>query len=164
MTIEDIKQRALEGLLRFGSHTPTIYVSGTKADATILLNDLPEDHHEKRKYVFLKGAETAKANAIGTLQEACLVSEAWVSVGKPGHKIGGEPKKDPQRIEALVVYKIDIVNKQERLFMFSMKRNAAGVVREIVPFQGQEEIQAVSNPLLLTFIAGYANIALLGKS
>ncbi len=164
MTIEDIKQRALEGLLRFGSHTPTIYVSGTKADATILLNDLPEDHHEKRKYVFLKGAETAKANAIGTLQEACLVSEAWVSVGKPGHKLGGEPRKDPHKTEALVVYKIDVVSKHQRMFMFSLKRDRAGVVREILPFSGEEEMQAVSNPFLLTFIAGYAKIASLGKS
>jgi hypothetical protein len=163
MKIEDIKEKALEVLLRHGIHPPTIFVSGTKADAMILLDELPDDHFESRKYLFLKGAETAKSNTIGALREVYLVSEAWVSIGKPGHKIQGEPKKDPQRTEALVVYKIDVLNKQERVCMFSLKSDAKGIVREISPFQGKEEMQAVSNPFLLTFLAGFTGVALSRK-
>jgi hypothetical protein len=106
MNIEDIKEKALEVLLRYGTHSPIIFVSGTKADAMILLDELPDGHFEGRKYLFRKGAETARANTIGLLREAYLVSEAWVSVGKPGDTKPVAPVKDPQRTEALVVCSI----------------------------------------------------------
>ena len=129
----------------------------------ILLDALPDGHFESRKYLFRKGAETARANTIGLLREVYLASEAWVSVGKSGDTKPVGPVKDPQRTEALVVYSIDVVSKQQQMFMFSLKRDPAGAVREIAPFQEKEEMQAVSNPFLLTFIAGFTSIALSRK-
>jgi hypothetical protein len=111
----------------------------------------------------MKGAELAKAQQIGALRELFLTSEAWVSREQPGERKHTEPRHDPKREEVLVVYSVDIVTKKQQLFMFTILRDKQGVAREIVPYQGQEELQAVSNPFLLTFLAGYASIALSGK-
>jgi hypothetical protein len=163
VTIEDIKQNALTYLLRYGSHSPVIYASGTKNDSILVLNDLPDDQHQSRVSLFTKGMDLAKTGHIGTLRELFLTSEAWVRKEQPGERKHTAPQDDPQREEALVVYSLDIVTKQQQLFLFTILRDKQGVAREITPYQGREELQAVSNPFLLTFLAGYASIALFGK-
>lgn len=163
MTIEDIKQNALTFLLRYGSHGPVIYASGTKNDSILVLDDLPDDHHQSRVALFTKGMDLAKAQHIGTLRELFLASEAWVSKEQPGKRKHTSPRDDPQREEALVVYSLDIATKKQQLFMFTIVRDKQGIAREIMPYHGREELQAVSNPFLLTFLAGYASIALSGK-
>lgn len=164
MTIATIKQQALDFILRHGSHPPVIYVSGTKTDSVLVLNDLPEDHHQSRKYLFLKGVSLAQSQKVGAVHELFLASEAWVSMEKPGQKKHIAPSKDPQRTESLVIYNVDIVSKKQRLFMFAIERDSQGIAREISPFKGKEEMEAVSNPFLLTFLAGYASVALADRS
>jgi hypothetical protein len=61
MTIADSKQKALDFLLRTGSHPPVIYVSGTKAESILVLDDLPDDHLESRKHLFVMGADLARS-------------------------------------------------------------------------------------------------------
>lgn len=163
MTIDGIKQKALEHLLRYGSHPPVIYAAGTKADSVCILDDLPEDYHQSRVSLFTKGIDLATAQQIGVLRELFLASEAWVSTGRPGDKKHVAPSEDPQRTEALVVYGLDIMTKQQRLYMFTIIRDKQNIAREIRPYQGSETLEAASNPFLLTFLAGYASVALANK-
>lgn len=160
MTIEIIKQHALDFMLRHGSHPQVIYVSGTKSDSVLLLDNLPEDHLQSRKYLFLKGVSLAQSQKLGAARELFLASEAWVSMEKPGQKKQIAPSKDPKKTEALVIYSLDIASKKQRLFMFAIERDDQGIARRITPFKGKQEMQAVSNPFLLTFLAGYVSVAL----
>ena len=156
MNIEQVRKQALDYLLRHGNHPQAVHIFGTKGSTIALLADIPEDGSGKGKALFAAGRKAARAGNIGTLQQMFLVSEAWVSVHMTGNT-PIPPSTDPGRKEALVVYGIDVLTKEQRMFLFELVRSKEGIVRTIQPLGGREEMQAVSNPFLMTFLAGYAS-------
>ncbi len=96
-----------------------IYATGTKADEMLILDDLPEGHHQSHVFLFTQGRKLAQLQKIGVLREAFLASEAWMSMGKPGEKKPIAPINDPEKTEALVVYSLDIIETVQGLIAYS---------------------------------------------
>jgi hypothetical protein len=164
MNIEPVKQQALEYLLQHGHHPQAVHCFGTKGSTVTILEDIPADVQGKQQTLFTAGSKTAQNAQIGSLQSLFLVSEAWVSLKPIGNTQTTAPAADPERKETLVVYGIDMLTKEQRMFVFKLLRDQKGIVRTIQPLAGHEEIQAVSNPFLMTFLTGYLHTATLKKS
>jgi hypothetical protein len=157
MNIEQVKKRALQYLLEHGSHPQAVHLFGVKGNAVVLLGGIPEETLAKQQALYLAGARAAHAHSIGPLQSVFLLSQAWVSLTTATSQ-PFPPSRDPDRKEALVVYGIDILTKEQRMFLFELIRDKEGVVRTIQSLTAHEEVRAVSNPFLITFLAGYSSV------
>ena len=149
LTREVIQKKALEIMLLDGEHVPTVFVEGTRGNATVLLPDLPEERESEQRYFFLKRMELSRADKhIGAVLQAYTVMKAWV-----GTKRSIIPKDDPSREEALVVSSVSLLTKEQTAHLFKLVRDTQGMVRELLPFH--TEMRDVVNYSLLKFLAGY---------
>ncbi len=154
MDLETVVQQAKAAVLKNGWHMPTVLFSGTKQEGLMLLEDFPNEHMEKVKYLYYAGVYAKHKSFVGTLSKVFLVMEAW-----QGRNINIPPSQDPSRIEVLLVSCLDLATREQHVTCLEYIRDAKGILREIKDMvlpDGQTVAKAKS-PLLPAFVAGYTH-------
>ena len=153
-TIEQVASTATEILLRDGYHVPMVIADGDRDTAIIQIVDLGRTFQERQRQMFQIGFALAQTGAVGVLQQAFHVSEAWLSVSKSGQEPHYPPSQDPNRKEALVVFGLNVQTVQTEVRVWEMIRDQAGKLTDLKAFDSAAA-QAES-PLLNAFVAGFA--------
>lgn len=156
LTTAEIAKRATQLLMEQGFHPTTLIAEGDKQTAVNTLNHLAPTHEARAQQMFLLGLLFAQEAEVGVLQQAFLVSEAWMSMIDNGQMPQVSPSKDPKRIEVLVISRMAIEPPQTETVAYEMKRNAKGKLIGVddTPVIGNSPEHAES-PLLHAFVIGF---------
>lgn len=147
--MEKIVQVAKWIALKQGYHAPMLFLDGTIAKAPMILEQFPNEHEEKIKYLYVAGKQFSKKHEIGTLNKVFFVMEAWM-----GTNVAIRPSRDPKRIEVLIIACFDILKNEQTVTSLVYVRDPSGKLIAIkdasMPDNGKAE-----SPLLPAFVAGY---------
>jgi len=136
-----------------GYHAPMLFLDGTIAKAPMLLEQFPNEHEEKIKYLYFAGNQFSKKHEIGTLNKVFLVMEAWMAT-LPTDEPYIRPSQHPKRTEVLLIACLDAHTKEQTVTTLECKRDAKGNLRELKDMSLPNGMTAES-PLLPAFAAGY---------
>jgi len=156
--MEKIVQMAKLIALKQGYHAPMLFLDGTIAKAPMILEQFPDEHEGKIKYLYLVGKLFSKKHEIGMLNKVFFIMEAWMGYAasldavKKGKFI--MPSQDPKRIEVLLISCLDIVTGAQSVKAIEYVRDRTGNLRELKDFSLPEGVTTES-PLLPAFVAGY---------
>jgi hypothetical protein len=141
-------------VLKCGGCLPMLLVFGATEATHLLLEDFPNDHEEKIRFLMGAGVFLKHKHDLGTLSKVFLVMEAWM--GKNSNIL---PSQDPKRMEVLVVGSLDVATKEQTVATFEYIRDAEGILREMkeVVLPDGTRIAQAESPLLPAFVAGYTN-------
>lgn len=151
MDIAAIVEMAKEGMLKNGSHTPTLIAEGQTGKAAIyFLGYLPETTFEKQKMLFGIGREHGIGHPGNIPTQCYFVSEAWVSIQKEGEERKyRSPSEDPNRKEMLIILHLNTEAGTCNLHRAEILR--AGTVVDVLP---RDTLSDVTDRLLPCFLAG----------
>jgi hypothetical protein len=156
-SLQEVAQTAKEVLLKDGYHIPTVIAEGDKNAIITQIDKLASTHEERKQQLFVLGFSLARQADIGILQQAFLITEAWMSVAKEGKLPEVMPSQDPQRREVLVIAQVVIRPPKTDTLVFEMKRDTEGNLIGV-----EEANQAIGgtpehadNPLLEALVIGF---------
>ncbi len=149
MDIKEIVQVAKWIALKQGYHAPMLFLDGTIAKAPMILENFPNEHEDKIKYLYVTGKHFSKKHEIGKLNKVFFVMEAWM-----GTNVAIRPSRDPKRIEVLFIACLDILKNEQTVASLEYVRDRKGNLTELRDFSLPEGVTAES-PLLPAFVAGY---------
>ena len=149
MDMEKIVQVAKWIALKQGYHAPMLFLDGTIAKAPMILEQFPNEHEDKIKYLYVTGKHFSKKHEIGTLNKVFFIMEAWM-----GTNLAIRPSRDPKRIEVLLIACLDILKNEQTVASLEYVRDRKGNLTELRDFSLPEGVTAES-PLLPAFVAGY---------
>jgi hypothetical protein len=156
-SIQDVVQRAKEVLLKDGYHIPTVIAEGDKQAIITQIDKLAPTHNERTQQMFVLGFALARQADIGTLEQAFLITEAWMSVAREGTLPEVMPSQDPERREILIIAQAVLDPPKTGAIVFEMKRdtegNLIGVDEANQVLGGKPEHS--DSPLLTAFIIGF---------
>jgi hypothetical protein len=136
-------------MFKFGSHTPTLFVQGTK-DKVVMQLPFGEDNLERIEIMTQAGIQLGKSGQIGDVEMVVFVDEAWVSPARTPYV---RPSEDPDRMEVLLITALDPQTSKQTVQMYSCVRDYKGTVIELKPSStGAAEVES---PLLPAFMTGF---------
>src|SRR5437870_3593797 len=147
--MEKIVQVAKWIALKQGYHAPMLFLDGTIAKAPMILEQFPDEHEDKIKYLYVTGKHFSKKHEIGKLNKVFFVMEAWM-----GTNVAIRPSRDPKRIEVLFIACLDMLKNEQTVRSLEYVRDANGKLIEIKDASIPDNVIAES-PLLPAFVAGY---------
>jgi hypothetical protein len=156
LTLAEVAKHAKKLLMDEGFHPTTLIAEGDEKTVVNTLDSLAPTHDARAQQMFLLGLIFAQEAGVGVLQQAFLVSEAWMSMIDNGQMPQISPSKDPKRLEVLVISRMAIQPSQTETVAYEMKRNPKGklVGMDETPVIGSSPEHAES-PLLHAFVIGF---------
>lgn len=155
MVMETISQKAREVALRDGYHVPSVFARGTERSAIGQLADLPGTHEARVKHLFEAGVQLRQEGQLGLLLQVIFITEAWLSLPEDG-ELNVRPSEDPNRIEALIIAGLSILEELSSMTIFEMVRDEEGELVDVREFRQQDSTEGeMQSPLLDAFVAGY---------
>ena len=125
MDMEKIVQVAKWIALKQGYHAPMLFLDGTIAKAPMILEQFPDEHEDKIKYLYVTGKHFSKKHEIGKLNKVFFVMEAWM-----GTNLNIRPSRDPKRIEVLFIACLDMLKNEQTVRSLEYVRDANGKLIE----------------------------------
>jgi len=152
--MEQVIRQAKEIVLKYGEHIPLLLAFGAMDAAHIMLEDSPDEHEEKIRYLMRAGVFLRHKRDLGTLRTVFLVMEAWM-----GTNIQIRPSQDPKRMEVLIIGSLNVATQEQEVATLIYTRDADGILREIkeVVLPDGTRVAKAESPLLPAFVAGYTN-------
>ena len=149
MVMEEMVRMSKLIALKQGHHMPMLFLDGTIARAPMILMEIPAEHEDRVKYMFLAGKKFSGKDEIGKLNKVFMIMEAWM-----GTNVNIRPSRDPKRIEVLIIACLDILTNQQTVTSLEYVRDASGTLADIKDYPMPDGVTAES-PLLPAFVAGY---------
>ncbi len=155
VVIDKISQMARERALRDGGHVPSVVARGIDKSAMAQLLNMPDTHEERVKRSFEAGVILRQEGQVDLLLQVILITEAWLSLPEDG-ALNVRPSEDPNRIEALVIAGLSLIEQVSSMTIFEMVRDEKGELVEVREFHHQESREGeMESPLLDAFVAGF---------
>jgi len=150
--VEDVLRQAKDFVLRHGYHPPVLWIQGTNGRKYILFEEFPNEYEEKVALMYVAGKQLAQQSKMGPLNNVFLVMEAWM-----GKNRTIRPSQDPERIEVLIISRLDVLTQEQTVITLEYIRDVDGILREIkdMVLPDGETAAKAESPLLPAFIAGY---------
>src|ERR1700682_4994581 len=123
--MEEIVRTAKVVVLKQGYHATMLFLDGTIAKAPMILEEFPNEHEDKIKYLYHAGKHFSGKHQIGKLSKVFLVMEAWAvkpEKGKPFIR----PSRHPKRIEILHIACLDTLTKEQTATYLEYVRDTKG--------------------------------------
>lgn len=154
LPFEQVIRVAREVIFRDGYHRPTVIVDGSLQSIATQIDQLAPTHEGRAQQMFLLGAILAEQIEFGVLQQAFLITEAWMSMSTPDKPVRLRPSQDPQRKEILVVSRLQVEPHQIDVIVFEMKRNSNGKLIRLDRQVATENADFAESPLLRALAIG----------
>ena len=155
-SFEDVTRLAQEAALEHGSHVATVITQGDGKAIVAQFPDLPETHEERRELMSAAGATLAQTGGIGTLGQVFFIGEGWMSTAQEDTPIVSPPSQDPNRVEILFIYGLQVDTQQAQLASFEMVRDDQDQLVELKELTlGHKETTTLKSPLLVSFVEGF---------
>lgn len=157
LTIEQVSEKAREVLLETGYHIPTVIVETPEDSSIIHFPKLGETSEERNQQMHNAGWLFAETCEDDTLQQAFLVTEGWLVQPEKGEEYSS-PSQHPRRKEVLVVAGVSVKDKKlaQQSRIHEMHRAEDGTLTHISDDTFSEPNVTADNPILMSFILGYA--------
>lgn len=156
LTLEVIAELARETLLQDGRHPPTLIVDGTLRTGVIELPDLGRSHDERIQQLATLGYEMATERQAGQLQQAFLITEAWMAFVNDGNWPALPLSKNTNRKEVLIISQFNANTLEGKYILYELKRTTDGHLFELAefPLADGRGVQS-DNRLLTAFAMGF---------
>ena len=153
--LEYISNIARKTTLANGHHAPTLIVVGEMKGEIIQLQFEDADSNARQSLMKVIGMDMAMQKRLGELRRLFLVTEGWLEKQeKPLEEIT-PPPDDLNRIEILVIAKLDLPTNQAAMKIYEMLRGEDGGLRELVQVDLDEPEGKTRAYLLEKFAEGY---------
>jgi hypothetical protein len=153
LSLEEVIRTAKEITLQDGGHVPTVLAEGGGVTIATQL-EFRGTHQERVATMHAAGFALGKSGQLSQLEQVFFISEGWMSIPEEG-KLEVPPSQDPNRIEVLLISRLDMAESQADLVMFEMVRQDEALValREYNP--GEPKDLNFDSPLVRAFADGY---------
>lgn len=155
LTLQTILQIAKEVALKNNGHVPMLVADDGKNPKFIHIDELMPTGSERQMQVFVIGFALALSGEVSVLQQAFLVSEAWMSAAAPTTDVQLPPSQDPNRKEVLIISGMKVPEQTVEVAILEMLRDKQGKLRQLQAFSREEEATEVDSPLLRAFVQGF---------
>lgn len=152
--IRDIAKTACEVMLTNAVHSAQLVLVGGGKSGVIGFEEFPENHDLKRKAMFGAGRQYYKSVGPGQVDRLYFITEGWMSKVSEGEEIpGGQPSKDPNRVEVLAVTGRHHKTGQTPMLIYEVLRLPDGELNDLLELH--YEISDGESPLIDAFFMGY---------
>ncbi len=156
LTLDGIAELARETMMQEGKHPPTLIVDGTFRTGVIELSDFGRSHDERIQQLATLGYELATHKQAGQLQQAFLITEAWMIPATDGIWPDLPPSQDANRAEVLIISQFDAHTLEGMYILYELKRTADGHLLELAELPpGDSGRTQTDNRLLTAFALGF---------
>lgn len=158
LALEDVVRVAREMTLKDGYHVPTVIADGSRQRIVAQIEHLASTPESRVQQLFHLGIVLAEHADFGALQQAFLITEAWIRAMTPRDLSKFNPGQTSKRREILVISRLALQPLQTEVVVFEMKRDANGKLISLDASDGErtsERAVSAENPLLQAFVVGF---------
>jgi hypothetical protein len=156
LTLDEVRNNAIEILLAEGEHVPTVVAEGKLNTLVLQISELGATHEERIQQMMIAGYTLSQHANIGPLQQTFFISEAWMSTNVDETAFR-PPSQDPDRKEVLAIARLTMKEHKTEVLLFEMVRDTSGTLTEVraSPVVGKENDWGAESPLLDAFTRGF---------
>jgi hypothetical protein len=156
-TLEEVTRLARKVALEHGGHVPLLIAEGGNGAVVGQLEDLPNTHQGRVRYLHAAGARLAQSREVGVLERVFFVCEGWMSTVREDGTMEMPPSQDPDRTEVLFISSLIVEGQLTDMIFFEMIRGGEGQLTGLEQLHqpGAAKGGRVDSPLLSAFVEGF---------
>ena len=132
-----------------------LIVDGAQRSVGIVLDDLAENPGESADKMLAVGAQLARRQDVGTLEQLFFVCQARMSLAPLGQSLEIPPSVDSIARDVMVIANLTVADDQLRTIILEMIRDPAGRLVELQTFGDGDRDHTAASLLLIALADGY---------